>query len=105
VQHKLQFHHFFPKALLIKNGLTARDADDIANLTFISGKTNRKISDKPPGSYLPPLIEKQGCEPFEKQAIPLGAELLEVQAYREFLTERRSLIAKRLNEFLGIASE
>jgi hypothetical protein len=43
--HRLQFHHVFPKALL-KSTYTAREADDIANLAFISGKTNRQISDK-----------------------------------------------------------
>lgn len=39
-QHKLQFHHIFPKAVL-KASYTTREADDIANLSFISGKTNR----------------------------------------------------------------
>ena len=37
----------FPKAQLRKH-YTTRDADDIANLAFIGGKTNRAISDKPP---------------------------------------------------------
>lgn len=45
--HRLQFHHIFPKAQLRKH-YTTRDADDIANLAFIGGKTNRAISDKPP---------------------------------------------------------
>jgi hypothetical protein len=45
--HKLQFHHIFPKAVL-KSGYTGREADDIANLCFIAGKTNRQISDKAP---------------------------------------------------------
>ncbi len=45
--HRLQFHHIFPKALL-KSSYTGREADDIANLCFISGKTNRQISNKPP---------------------------------------------------------
>jgi hypothetical protein len=52
--HKLQFHHIFPKAQL-KKSYTSREADDIANLAFIGGKTNRGISDKPPATYLPPL--------------------------------------------------
>ena len=50
--HKLQFHHIFPKAYLRNQGFTSRDADDIANLSFIGGKTNRKISDKAPANYL-----------------------------------------------------
>lgn len=100
VQDRLQFHHIFPKAVL-KNTYTAREADDIANLAFIGGKTNRSISDKPPTSYLPPLIEKVGPEAFAAQAIPTDGGLLDVDNYPEFLAERRRRVAERLNEFLG----
>jgi hypothetical protein len=100
VQHKLPFHHFFPKARLKKAGIT-RKADDIANLCFISGKMNRKISDKAPEVYLPGIIDKAGTGPFEAQCIPLNEELRSVDSYDNFLTERRRLIAERLNEFLN----
>ena len=101
-QHRLQFHHVFPKAVL-KSSYTAREADDIANIAFIGGKTNRKISDKPPIQYFPALIEKSGPSAFQAQCIPTGAALLEVGAYKSFLAERRRLVAERLNEFLGVA--
>ena len=101
-QHRLQFHHVFPKAVL-KSSYTAREADDIANLAFIGGKTNRKISDKPPSLYFPGLIEKSGLSAFEAQCIPTGPALLEVEAYKSFLAERRRLVTERLNEFLGVA--
>lgn len=104
-QHRLQFHHFFPKALLTKNGFTSRDADDIANLTFISGRTNRKISDKAPLVYLGDILAKQGNDLLALQAIPSSKALLEVADYRNFLTERRRLIAARLNQFLGVDGE
>ena len=99
-QHRLQFHHIFPKAQL-KNSYTSREADDIANLAFIGGKTNRAISDKPPVSYLPSLVEQHGMAPFEAQAIPVNTELLEISAYKTFLAERRKWIAAALNAFLG----
>lgn len=38
-QHKLQFHHFFPKAVLKRASFSDREANDIANLTFISGSS------------------------------------------------------------------
>jgi hypothetical protein len=97
--HRLQFHHIFPKAVL-KASYTGREADDIANLCFIGGKTNRQISDKQPSQYFLPLIEKSGYTPFELQCIPTGQSLLGVDSYKEFLRERRALIAKRLNDFL-----
>ncbi|HKR24434.1 MAG TPA: DUF262 domain-containing protein [Allosphingosinicella sp.] len=104
-QHKLQFHHFFPKAALAKVGVTSREADDVANLTFISGKTNRKISDKAPSIYLPPILEGQGRELLARQAIPDKPELWDMSSYQAFLGERRTLIADRLNSFLGTSTD
>jgi hypothetical protein len=54
-EHRLQFHHIFPKAIL-KGSYTQREADDIANLAFIGGKTNRSISDKDPRLYFPGIL-------------------------------------------------
>jgi len=98
--HKLQFHHIFPKAVL-KGTYQPREADDIANLAFIGGKTNRAISDKPPMDYFPPLIEKTGVAALSAQCIPTDPALLGLTAYRAFLVKRCELIAQRLNAFLG----
>lgn len=104
-QHKLQFHHFFPKALLTKSHFTPREADDIANLTFISGRTNRKISDKSPADYLADYIAKQGNELLAMQAIPADKQLLVAENYQAFLAARRELLAEKLNGFLGVEKE
>ncbi|REJ68856.1 MAG: DUF262 domain-containing protein [Planctomycetota bacterium] len=101
-QHKLQFHHIFAQALL-KGDHRPRVVNDIANLSFIGGKTNRKISSKSPDKYIPNLIKKQGKEPFVAQCIPLEDGLLTVDKFTDFLTERRKLIADRLNLFLNDA--
>lgn len=98
-QHRLQFHHIFPKAVL-KASYTPREADDIANLAFIGGKTNRGISDKPPADYLPALIEKSGELLLQAQCIPTDPGLLTVSHYKDFLVKRRQLIAQRLDQFL-----
>jgi hypothetical protein len=98
-QHHLQFHHVFPKAQL-KAAYTAREADDISNLAFIGGKTNRIISDKPPVEYLPALVAQHGSALFEAQQLPLSPHLLEIKHYHQFLVERRKLIAARINEYL-----
>jgi hypothetical protein len=95
-QHRLQFHHIFPKAVL-KSGYTSREADDIANLAFIGGKTNRVISNKSPAKY----VTKFGRAAFDAQCIPTDPQLLQVESYKAFLAERRTNVARRLNEFLG----
>ena len=100
-QHRLQFHHIFPKAVLRRNERSAREADDIANLCFISGKTNRQISDKAPAAYFPPLVEKAGKPAFDKQCIPTDESILGVDSYDSFLAARRQAVVRRLNEYLG----
>lgn len=100
-QHRLQFHHIFPKAIL-KAVYTSREADDIANLAFIGGKSNRQISDKAPESYFPIFLRKSGVEVFDSQCIPTDTALLSVATYKDFLAERRRRISIRLNQFLGI---
>lgn len=97
--HRLQFHHIFPKAVL-KATYTMREADDIANLSFIGGKTNRAISDKPPSAYLPGMLAITGQESFDAQCIPTEAALIEVENYKKFLAKRRENITQRLNDFL-----
>lgn len=101
-QHKLQFHHIFPKAVL-KERYTDREADDIANLAFIGGKMNRSISDKAPAVYFPTVLKKTGPDAFAAQCIPVEETLLEVDGYKAFLATRRESVAKRLNEFLSTA--
>ena len=98
-QHRLQFHHIFPKALL-RGSYTPREADDIANLAFIGGKTNRAISDKAPVAYLLPLVAQHGAAPFAAQCIPVEEELLVLDHYKAFLQERRKRIAAALNAFI-----
>lgn len=98
-QHRLQFHHIFPKALL-RGSYTPREADDIANLAFIGGKTNRAISDKAPVTYLLPLVAQHGETPFAAQCIPVEEKLLALDHYKAFLQERRKRIAAALNAFI-----
>lgn len=99
-QHTLQFHHIFPKANLRKL-YPMREIDDLANLAFIGGGENRRISNKPADSYLPDVLATQGSQALISQAIPLDPELWRLENYPRFLTARRIEIAKQLNEFLG----
>ncbi|MDA7999849.1 MAG: DUF262 domain-containing protein [Alphaproteobacteria bacterium] len=100
-QHRLQFHHIFPQAVLRKKNLPKEKINDICNLVFISGSTNRRISDKEPSVYLPEVVEKNGEDALVKQCIPTNPALWRVDAYDMFLDERRDLIADRLDRFLG----
>lgn len=99
-QHKIQFHHVFPKDSL-KGDYSQREIDDIANMAFISGDTNRRISKTRFNEYVPGFIERIGAGQFEAQSIPLETDLRELGAYKRFLAARRAMIAKRLNDYLS----
>ena len=100
-RHKLQFHHIFPRAVLKKADMPLEKINDICNMAFIGGGTNRRISDKEPAMYLPEVVGRIGGEELEKQCIPTNPGLWKVEAYDEFLAERRKLVANKLNQFLG----
>ena len=102
-EDKLQFHHIFPKAFLRKNypDLRRNQVNDISNLAFIGGKTNREISAKPPAVYLKKIIDSKDVELLNLQAIPTEGEILDEYSYDDFLLKRRKAIVKRINKLLS----
>lgn len=102
-EDKLQFHHIFPKAFLKQNypELRRNQVNDISNLAFIGGRTNREISAKAPSDYLKKIIESKDVQLLNLQAIPTEGEILDEYSYDDFLLKRRKLIAKRINELLS----
>lgn len=105
VKHSLQFHHLFPQAVLKRAKVDQQRINDICNLSFISGRTNRKISDKEPSLYLPGIAGKLGEQALTRQCIPIDSRLWTVVAYDAFLAARRQLVADQLNAFLGEAPQ
>ena len=105
VSDRIQFHHIFPKAYLKRESpeLATREVDDIANLAFIGGRTNLKITDKAPKDYLAVIAGTDTKIELQKQCIPTDISLYEATNYRKFLAERRRLLLVRLNEFLNIS--
>ncbi len=99
-KHELQFHHIFPQSVL-SSTYSKEQINDMCNLAFISGKTNRRIGKKEPTSYLPKVIEKNGHNVLNEQSIPDDQTLWKIEAYEDFLSKRRELVAETLNRFLG----
>jgi hypothetical protein len=100
--NKLQFHHVFPKKYLTDTNPNLRksEIDDIANLAFISGPTNIKISATAPSKYLPLIVKAGEQGILESQCVPLDSTLWESTQYDSFLDERRSLIVQKMNDFI-----
>jgi hypothetical protein len=96
----LQVHHFFPRALLRREGYDSSKIDTFANYTLLSKGTNLDIGIEEPVSYL--RREKIRRSELEQQCIPQDESLWRVDQYEKFLKERRKLLASRGNLFLGI---
>ncbi len=97
--HYVQYHHIFPKSLL-KEHYDARETHEIANMAFISGRTNQRISNKPPATYFPKIIAERGEEALTSQCVPIQAELHQLERYRDFLTARREALTVTINRFV-----
>lgn len=98
--HFIQWHHIFPKSLLKDRGFETGEINEIANMAFITGQTNRRISNKEPGDYLPDIVRQQGMDTLESQRVPTDSDLWKLDNYRKFLLDRREALAKCMNEFI-----
>lgn len=98
--HFIQWHHIIPKSLLKAQGFETGEINEIANMAFITGQTNRRISNKEATSYLAEVVVKQGAEALTSQCVPTDAALWATERYRDFLNQRRIALAERMNSFI-----
>jgi hypothetical protein len=99
--HFIQWHHIFPKALLKEHKYETGEINEIGNMAFITGQTNRRLGRKAPAEYLPDIVQKQGKAALEAQLVPTDMAALKVDDYREFLATRREALANCMNAFIS----
>lgn len=103
---KIEVDHIFPKSLLEKNMFNLEKikrqtlVNDIANLAFISKKSNGIKKAELPETYLPKLKEKRGKEALSSQSIPDSSDLWKLDRYEQFLGARRALLVQNINNLL-----
>ncbi|EFZ36599.1 hypothetical protein HMPREF0663_11512 [Hoylesella oralis ATCC 33269] len=103
----IDIHHIFPKHYLATIGIEDdRDRNQIANYTYLDYSTNIDISDNPPATYVGSYRSRLGEESYktacEQNALPENFETL---AYRDFLIERRKLMAQTIRKAYDKLSE
>ena len=98
--HFIQWHHVIPKSLLKERGYEPGEINEIANMAFITGQTNRRISNKEAVNYLREVVAKQGEDALQSQCVPVDEALWSTDRYRDFLTARRQALADRMNGFI-----
>lgn len=92
----LERHHLFPKAWLLRNGITEqRETNQIANFALVEWSDNISISDTAPSDYLPEYLNRLSADEKQKMyywhALP---ENWEQMNFEDFLIERRKRIAQ-----------
>jgi hypothetical protein len=90
----ITIQHIFPVSKL-PNSYGEDEVHDIANITFVLSSTNKAIKDAEPEIYLP----KVSREILDQHLIP-DERLWKIEKYREFLTERRKMLVKEINNYL-----
>ena len=99
-EYRLELHHIFPKSKLREYGyLPQKEANAVANFTFLFQKTNRNIGAKLPEVYFPHYEEKHPGV-LASHWIPMDPELWKIENYRDFLAARRNKLAEAANNFL-----
>lgn len=98
--HFIQWHHVIPKSLLRAAGYETGEINEIANMAFITGQTNRRISNKEAAAYLADIVQKQGTQALASQCVPTEPDLWPTERYRDFLQVRRASLAEQMNLFI-----
>jgi hypothetical protein len=103
--HFIEHHHIFPKAVLKDQGYDSSEVNEIANMAFVTGGTNRKLASTAPEKYLADIVRHQGKETLQSHCIPTDPELWKVTSFRQFLQYRRAALAAAINSFISGGDE
>ncbi len=97
----LEIHHIFPRALLFRNGYPSHEINTFANYAIISKGANINILAKEPCDYFLESKRNIDRKQLRVQCIPVDNDLWKVDKYKEFISKRRSILAKRANSYLN----
>jgi hypothetical protein len=100
IRGAVERHHLFPKGYLKTLDISdLRETNQIANYALVEWGDNMKIMDQSPTEYLPGMASRFGKEELSRMyhwhALP---ENWEQMNYRQFLEQRRELIAQVIQE-------
>jgi hypothetical protein len=114
ISHRGDIHHLFPRDYLKSNGLERGAYNQIANFVYAQQEINIRIGNKPPKEYMGEVLEQcQGgkvkygaitnsqelSDNLQQNCIPQGIFEMEIDAYPDFLEQRRKLMATKIKEY------
>jgi hypothetical protein len=101
-----EYHHFFPKAYLGRQGVSGSLANVVGNIVLLTSKSNIDIRDSPPSEYLRKIIEVSGrgvlVERLDSSLIPEAAlDAALVDDYPGFLEARSQFLHTHVQGLTG----
>jgi len=115
LQHSGDIHHVVPKDYLQKSGFPDRDDyNQVANFALTETSINISVSNQPPDVYmariakqidtgvleLGEIIDQQDLQSnLEENALPANFAEVDATNYKDFLVERRKLMAKKIRTY------
>ena len=101
---KPERHYIFDRAVLKSAGFDSeRDRkiiNEVANRVVLTQRASLDIRRSSPAEYLP-AIEKDQPGALRAQSVPMDHRLWKPEHYRDFLANRRRLLAQAMNEFIA----
>jgi hypothetical protein len=82
-------------------GYEKAEINEIANMAFVSGSTNRRIGSTPAERALAEVRKEQGDASLLAHCVPIDESLWRTDNYRAFLEYRRAELARAINEFIA----
>jgi hypothetical protein len=107
--NEIEYDHLFPRSKLeaflkakgMDNGDRKKTINEIANMAFLTKRSNIIKTNEDPATYFPRVYERHGEEYFKRQQIPYDPALLDYGEYESFLDSRAEMLASGMNAFLS----
>ncbi len=106
MSNDMQFHHFFPKAWLMRQEMSFEEANLLANIVMLTAISNQAVADYPPAAYLKNEIDFIGEAEMRRR---LESLLISPQAfdaamqgdYKAFVAARGETLLAWANDLVG----
>jgi hypothetical protein len=99
----MQFHHFFPKAWLMRQETPYEEANLLANIVMLTAISNQAVADYPPAAYLKDEIDFCGEAEMRRR---LESLLVSPQAFdAAMLGDYKAFVAARAETLLAWAND
>ena len=98
----LAVHHIFPREFMMGLGLPPEQFNTMANYAILAQSDNAELADDPPAEAYAKLSSQERNMASVQLFFRISDELLDPQAYDEFLDHRAKKLANALNSFLEL---